>query len=136
MNKNFLDIWKREFWMDLWHRRTIDALHALLQVAGIILVYLLLRTFLYRLIDGILARLLARETRLGASEERAARLQTLQGLCRSVVGYVLFFVFGILFLQAIGLNIMPFITAAGVIGLAIGFGAQKLVKDVITGFFI
>src|SRR5262249_52051065 len=87
-------------------------------------------------IDGVLARLLAHEARLGVSAERTGRLQTLQGLCKSVVGYVLFFVFGVLLLKALGFDIMPFITTAGVIGLAVGFGAQKLVKDVISGFFI
>jgi small-conductance mechanosensitive channel len=129
-------IFTPEFWIGFWQRLTDNALHSLLQIGGIVLAYLVLRAFLYRLIDGILARLLAHETRIGVTEERAGRLQTLQGLCKSVVSYVLFFVFGILFLKAIGFDIMPFITTAGVIGLAIGFGAQKLVKDVISGFFI
>ena len=46
------------------------------------------------------------------------------------------FVFGTLLMKAAGFDIMPFVTTAGVIGLAIGFGSQKLVKDVISGFFI
>ncbi len=131
-----LRIYTPEFWINFYRSLTENALHALLQVGGILLAYLILRGVLYRLIDGVLARLIVRENRLGLSEERAGRLQTLQGLCKSVVGYVLFFVFGVLFLKALGFDIMPFITTAGVIGLAIGFGAQKLVKDVISGFFI
>jgi len=91
---------------------------------------------LYRLSDGILGGILAREHRIGVSDERTGRLQTLRGLAKSLIGYVLFFVFGVLLFKALGFDIMPFITTAGVIGLAIGFGAQKLVKDVISGFFI
>ncbi|HLV78646.1 MAG TPA: mechanosensitive ion channel family protein, partial [Chthonomonadaceae bacterium] len=124
------------FWIDFWREITHNALHALLQIVAILLVYLILRLSLFGLIDGVLARLLARERRLSDAAERAGRLKTLQGLCKSVVGYVLFFLFGILFLSAVGFNIVPFITTAGVIGLAIGFGAQKLVKDSISGFFI
>lgn len=129
-------IWSTEQWVTFLRDIFDKALHATLQIVGLLIAYLVLRAVLYRLIDGILHQLLARETRLGISDERAGRLQTLQGLCRSIVGYVLFFIFGILLLQAVGFNIMPFITTAGVIGLAIGFGAQKLVKDVISGFFI
>ncbi|HEV2472884.1 MAG TPA: mechanosensitive ion channel domain-containing protein, partial [Chthonomonadales bacterium] len=67
---------------------------------------------------------------------RVGRLETVQSLCKSLTSYLLFFVFGILLLKAIGLDMMPFITTAGVLGLAVGFGSQKLVKDVISGFFI
>ncbi len=124
------------FWIDFWNGIADNALHALLQISGIIVAYLLLRTLANRLIDGILATLLAREARLGTTEERTGRMHTLQGLCRNMIGYVLAFVFGVLLFQAIGFNIMPFIASASVIGLAVGFGAQKLVKDVISGFFI
>ncbi|HZO91728.1 MAG TPA: mechanosensitive ion channel family protein [Chthonomonadaceae bacterium] len=130
------NFFQRQFWLNIWNTVTEHSFYSLLQAVGVVLAYLLLRWLLFRLIDSILERVLSHESRIGLSEERAARLQTLQGLFRSVVGYVLFFLFGILFLQALGFNIMPFITTAGVLGLAIGFGAQKLVRDVISGFFI
>jgi small-conductance mechanosensitive channel len=119
-----------------WDVLADSALKATLQIFAIVIAYLVLRAVLYRLSDGILGGILAREHRLGVSDERTGRLQTLRGLSKSLIGYVLFFVFGILLFKAIGFDIMPFITTAGVIGLAIGFGAQKLVKDVISGFFI
>src|SRR5579884_109734 len=136
MNFSPTSIFTRAFWISFWSEITHNALHALIQIAAILLVYLVLRVVLFGLIDGVLARLLARERRIGDDVERAGRLKTLQGLCKSIVGYVLFFLFGILFLNAIGFNILPFITTAGVIGLAVGFGAQKLVRDSISGFFI
>ncbi len=124
------------FWDLEWAKLADNALDATLHIIAIVAVYLLLRAVLYRLSDGILGGILAREHRLGISDERTGRLQTLRGLSKSLIGYVLFFVFGVLLFKAIGFDIMPFITTAGVIGLAIGFGAQKLVKDVISGFFI
>lgn len=129
-------IFTSTFWTHQWEKLADNALSSGLQIIAIIVTYLLLRAMLYRLSDGILGSIVAREHRLGMSNERTGRLQTLTGLSKSLIGYVLFFVFGILLLKAIGFDIMPFITTAGVIGLAIGFGAQKLVKDVISGFFI
>ncbi|HLK60806.1 MAG TPA: mechanosensitive ion channel domain-containing protein [Chthonomonadaceae bacterium] len=129
-------IFEPEFWLRFWQTFSQNALIALLQIGGILLAYLLLHLLLSRLIDSVLARLLAHEARLGIAEERQRRLQTLQGLAKSLVSYVLFFVFGVLFLKALGFDIMPFITTAGVIGVAVAFGSQKLVKDVISGFFI
>jgi small conductance mechanosensitive channel len=134
--QQFKSFFKREFWVTFWNNTADDLLYSIIHIGGVILAYLLLRKLAYSLIDGVLTRVQAAESRLGLTDERAGRLQTLRGLCKSVVGYVLFFVFGVLFLQVLGFNIMPFITAAGVVGLAIGFGAQKLVKDVISGFFI
>jgi small conductance mechanosensitive channel len=129
-------IFTAAFWDREWTKLADNALNAAIQIVAIVVLYLVLRALLYRLSDGILGGILAREHRIGISDERTGRLQTLRGLSKSLIGYVLFFVFGILLFKAIGFDIMPFITTAGVIGLAIGFGAQKLVKDVISGFFI
>jgi small conductance mechanosensitive channel len=119
-----------------WRHATENALQSMLQVAAILLAYFLLSMLINRLIDGVLARLMLREKQFGLTAERAGRLQTMQSLCKSSIAYVLFFVFGVTLLKAVGFDIMPFITTASVIGLAVGFGSQKLVKDVISGFFI
>lgn len=124
------------FWIEFWHETARDIVHGAVQIVCILLIYLVLRKVLYRAIDSLLARLIAHDARLSLSDERAARLQTLQGLTKSVLGYVLFFVMGVLILGALGIPILPFITSASVIGIAVGLGAQKLFKDVISGFFI
>ena len=125
-----------EFWIMFWRHATENALHSLLRIAAILLAYFVLSRIINRLIDGVLRRLMIREKQFGLSEERLGRLHTMQSLCKSVIAYVLFFIFGVTLLKAIGFDILPFITTAGVIGLAVGFGSQKLVKDVISGFFI
>ncbi len=65
-----------------------------------------------------------------------ARMRTLLPLVRNAVLVVLVLFIGMIVLSEIGINIGPLLAGAGVIGLAIGFGAQKLVQDIITGLFI
>ena len=57
-------------------------------------------------------------------------------LARSVLLVVIVIVAGLTVLSALGINIAPLLAGAGVVGLAVGFGAQTLVKDVITGAFL
>lgn len=61
---------------------------------------------------------------------------TLQKLSVNIFSYVLFFILSIMLLSTIGIDIGPLLAGAGIVGLAIGFGAQGLVSDVVTGFFI
>ncbi|MGJ8524271.1 Moderate conductance mechanosensitive channel YbiO [Carnimonas sp. R-84981] len=63
------------------------------------------------------------------------RIRTLLPLLRNVVKIILSVITVITVLSNIGINVGPLIASAGVVGLAISFGSQQLVKDVITGFF-
>ncbi|WP_101342112.1 mechanosensitive ion channel domain-containing protein [Cereibacter azotoformans] len=65
-----------------------------------------------------------------------SREQTLLSLLRNAVTIALIVVTLMFCLSEIGLNIGPLLASAGVLGLAVGFGAQKLVQDIITGIFI
>ncbi|RTR05712.1 mechanosensitive channel protein [Halomonas nitroreducens] len=66
----------------------------------------------------------------------SARAQTLLSLFRNALAIALITMTAMIVLSEIGINIGPLIAGAGVLGLAIGFGAQKLVQDIITGVFI
>ncbi|MGE6605575.1 mechanosensitive ion channel domain-containing protein [Halomonas sp. NPDC076908] len=68
--------------------------------------------------------------------EPTARAKTLLSLFRNALAIAMVTITGMIVLSEIGINIGPLIAGAGVLGLAIGFGAQKLVQDVITGVFI
>lgn len=68
--------------------------------------------------------------------ERSARERTLLAIFRNAVAATLLIITLMIVLAEIGINIGPLIAGAGVLGLAIGFGAQKLVQDIITGVFI
>ena len=65
----------------------------------------------------------------------ATRLQTLLPLLRRFFQVTILVISGMIILSSIGVDIGPLIAGAGVVGLAIGFGAQKLVTDVISGLF-
>lgn len=67
-------------------------------------------------------------------EER--RENTLVKLLENVLSYVVYFVALMMILGVFGIKIEALLAGAGIVGLAVGFGAQNLVKDIITGFFI
>ncbi len=70
------------------------------------------------------------------TEVRARQLKTLAGVMYSVGMFAVIFVAGLEVLSQLGFNLGPVLASAGIVGVAIGFGAQALVKDVINGFFI
>jgi small conductance mechanosensitive channel len=88
-----------------------------------------------------IARMLA--SRLSSSlgkqlddEESRKRVKTLTSVVRNLLTVVILLVACMIVLGELGVEIGPILAAAGIVGLAVGFGAQSLVKDVINGFFI
>lgn len=98
---------------------------ALLVVVVTVIVIKLTRVFVKKIFEG----------RFGLND-RSDRMPTLQGLVNSVLFYVISFIAIVMVLGIFGVNVASILAAAGVLGIAIGFGAQTLVKDIITGFFI
>jgi small conductance mechanosensitive channel len=68
--------------------------------------------------------------------ERAKRARTLGSLVERVASITVTIVSLLMILDQVGVNIAPALTGAGIAGLAVGFGAQALVRDVISGFFM
>jgi small conductance mechanosensitive channel len=68
--------------------------------------------------------------------ERAKRARTLGSLVQNVSSVSITIVAVLLILDQLGVNITPVLTGAGIAGLAVGFGAQTLVRDIISGFFL
>ncbi|WGD54587.1 mechanosensitive ion channel [Bradyrhizobium sp. CB1650] len=67
---------------------------------------------------------------------RAARLRTFQPMLRTALLCLIAAVVGLTALSEIGVNVAPLLAGAGIVGIAIGFGSQKLVQDLITGLFL
>jgi len=101
-------------------------------VGGIILVTFIIWEIANNLIENSLSPKKINETNI----EVNARTLTLLTVTRKALAIVLTVVATLMVLAEIGLNIAPLLAGAGVLGLAIGFGSQKLVQDVITGVFI
>lgn len=68
--------------------------------------------------------------------ESIQRAETLGRVCRYMAAVVVSLITGMVVLGELGISVAPILGAAGVVGLAVGFGAQSLVKDYFTGFFI
>ncbi len=64
------------------------------------------------------------------------RMETMKGLINSIIKYIIYFIAFTTIMKSFGTDVTALITAAGIGGLAFGFGAQNLVRDIITGFFI
>ena len=64
------------------------------------------------------------------------RSKTLVSLIKNVVRYIVWFIVLTTVLSKFGISVNGIIASAGVVGIAVGFGAQTIVKDIITGFFI
>lgn len=76
------------------------------------------------------------ERRHGSAGEDLRRINTVSAVLRNVAVVVIVLIAGMLILGEVGISVAPLLGAAGVAGLAIGFGAQSLIKDYFTGFFL
>jgi small-conductance mechanosensitive channel len=126
-----------QFWGDIvrdtveWSLRAAPRM--LVLALGLFLALKVLRLALRRLRMHLLAR---SDGATAEVIEHEKRLDTLIGIARKVAVIAIWSMFAMLLLVEIGINVGPLIAGAGVLGLAIGFGAQELVRDVISGFFI
>jgi small conductance mechanosensitive channel len=72
----------------------------------------------------------------GLDEMTRRRRSTIAPIVRSTFTYAVYFATVVLILASLGFNPMPFLAGAGILGLVVGFGAQALIHDVVSGFFI
>lgn len=68
--------------------------------------------------------------------EELKRIETLSRVFRYIVSVIIYVVAGMVVLSELGISIAPILATAGVLGIAIGFGAQSLIKDYFNGFFM
>src|SRR5262249_14398788 len=104
----------------------------LVLIAGFILARVL-RTLLGQL-ERVLVR--AGERSGSVAAVARARVSTLTGVLRTLAHVALWSVVAVICLSQLGLDVRPILAGAGIVGLAVGFGAQYLVRDVIAGFFL
>lgn len=100
--------------------------------AGQFLVIVALALIAWNLIGAATGRIVADEE----FNRRSVRVQTLKGVVESTLKVFIVIVSLITGLQVLGVNAAGLLAGVSVIGLAVGFGAQSLIKDVFTGFFI
>lgn len=113
-------------------REWMPLLYSMLRVVLILVLAWLLLIFARRLIR--LFRNYMHDRADGAEDQR--RVETLARVFRYSATVVISVVAGMLTLSELGISIAPILGAAGVVGLAVGFGAQSLIKDYFNGFFL
>jgi len=110
-------------------RRTLSSALAVVIVAAV-------AVLVWEALALTIERYLGETDEAGDPLPRSARARTLLPLLRNAALILIIVMVSMIVLSEIGLDIAPLLAGAGVVGLAIGFGAQTLVKDVITGLFI
>ena len=115
----------------------IDATEALFRIAVIVAaaygLLKILRMAVNRLETLLVRAMAARETAPGAA---AMRVRTLINVLWTITSGFLWFIVVLVVLGLLGVNIGPILAGVGVVGLAVGFGAQYLVRDLVSGFFL
>ena len=124
--------WK-ELFQD-WDQDTINFVRNGLPKLLVILIGTIVLIRLLRLITAKVANLTRNEQL--STHVRVQQVRTLVSVVNSVGTVVIFFIALLEILKLFNISIEPLLASAGIVGLAIGFGAQTVVKDVITGFFI
>ena len=115
----------------------LDAVQALIRVTLIVLagyaIIKLLRTAFSRLENLLIHATEKRESAPGAAGQR---IRTLSSVLWTIANGFLWFIVVLIVLSQFGINVGPILAGAGVFGLAAGFGAQHLVRDLVSGFFL
>ncbi len=123
-------------WTNLLHDWQGDLVRFARYDAPKLFAVLLLAFVLIRLMNLITRKVIDFSRNSSASAARTQQISTAGGMIRSIGVFVIVFVTILQVLPIFGIHIEPLLASAGIAGLAIGFGAQTLVKDVINGFFI
>ncbi len=101
-----------------------------------VIITVLVAWLVWILADTAIQRALTSTARARGRRVNVARVQTITPMLRNILFSVILVLAGIAVLANLGVNVTPLLAGAGVVGLALGFGAQALVQDVITGIFI
>lgn len=126
----------RRLWAlwDQWADDTFEFVrHDVPKILGVLLIAFVLTRLL-----KLITRRISHISKTGAlpSGVRSQQIRTLSGVIYSTGVLIIVFLAAMQILPLFGINMGPLLASAGVAGLAIGFGAQTLVKDVVTGFFV
>ncbi|MEG1501194.1 MAG: mechanosensitive ion channel, partial [Clostridiales bacterium] len=102
-------------------------------ITGAKMIIILLLAFI---ILTVLKKILRKTLEKNSALQENRRAVTMTSILYSISKYIIYFIAVMVVFSMMGIDIAPVLASAGVLGLAVGFGAQNLVKDTISGFFI
>ncbi len=109
---------------------------AILAIAGRGVLIIVVMLAAIELANAAIKRVFARIADRASGPRRAAQLRTIAPVVGGLVTSVLFVITAMMVLAQVGVEIAPLLAGAGIVGVAVGFGAQTLVKDFLTGIFL
>ena len=113
-----------------WEQMLFDIGEVLLRVLFFYVIYKLVKMFSNKVVETIFSRIQAK------SKGTDNRTKTLESLTKNIISYIYSFILIVTILELFDIRVTAILAGAGIVGLAVGFGAQGLVSDVVTGFFI
>lgn len=132
------DLFSQDFYETFWSKTINWSIENVPVLLLIVVVFIISRWVIGIIIKRIRKTILSQVSD-GADQdqiEKEKRASTLIGITRGVLTAALWAIFTMIFLRQLGLDIAPILAGAGIVGLAVGFGAQELVRDAISGFFL
>ncbi len=137
-NSHSTNILAPQFWHDLLAKIVRWLIYELPVIIFIVLIFIALKrllTYSISKINSVVRRRVEADESLDSSEA-VKRVDTITGIFHGVLNIILWCIVVLILLSKFNINIAPILASAGILGLAIGFGAQELVRDFISGFFI
>lgn len=137
-NPSHSNITEKAFWHDLTHKLMTWVIVQIPSIAILIGLFIALMRLLYYIVKRIKKVALNRVYKAEDidNDEGLKRINTLSEIIYGVGKIFLWTIFILILLGKFNINIAPILASAGIVGLAVGFGAQELVRDFISGFFI
>lgn len=137
-NPSHSNITEKAFWHDLTHKLISWTITQVPSIAILICLFIALMRLLHYLVKRIKKVALNRIYKAEDidHDEGQKRINTLAGIIYGIGRIFLWTIFILILLGKFNINIAPILASAGIVGLAVGFGAQELVRDFISGFFI
>lgn len=103
-----------------------------MRIATVVVIALIVRFSASRAVIRAMNKLIAKTDR-GTENRAAERARTIGALLKNSINALTFIVAGAMILDQLGLNLGPLLTSAGVVGVALGLGAQTIVRDILSG---
>lgn len=121
---------------EVWHIFIDWSAAHLIQIIIIVVGAEILLRILTKTINKVIHKIAHRPDLFPTESDRKKRLKTIDSLINATLRLAIFIIATIMVVSELGINTAPLIASAGVLGVALGFGAQSLIRDFMSGFFI
>ena len=122
-----------QLWNQFFNR---DTLQIIVSAIFTFIIVLVIAKIVLLVGNNFIRRMLTPPENASNYQKKLSRANTLSPFFSSILRFIIYFIVITIILRKIGIDTTPIIASAGVLGLAIGFGAQAIVKDFISGIFI